>query len=71
MVLFGHDEYVLEAPAEQAPEAAEALSETMIVAAKPWLPDVKIKAPPTVSTVWSKAAKSKRDANGRLTTWLG
>jgi DNA polymerase I-like protein with 3'-5' exonuclease and polymerase domains len=69
MVLFGHDEYVLEAPADRAPEAAEALSETMISAAKPWLPDVRIKAPPTVSTVWSKAAKSKRDASGRLVVW--
>jgi DNA polymerase-1 len=66
---FVHDEIVLEAPEYRAAEAAEELSRLMVAAAQPWLPGVKIHAPPVLARCWSKGAKEIRDPGGRLVPW--
>lgn len=69
LVNFVHDEFILEAPEEYAPEAAERLVELMIEGAEPFLPDVPPLAEPVLMRQWSKKAKELRDDNGRLVPW--
>lgn len=70
-VLFGHDEILAEAPIERASEAGDELSHLMVAAALPWLPDVPcIKAEPAMHSIYTKSAKTRRDANGRLVEWV-
>lgn len=69
VVLFIHDEVILEAPAATAPEAAERLAEVMYEASKVWMPDLPLKSEPALMERWFKQAKTVRDANGRLKVW--
>lgn len=66
---FVHDEILLEARADVAPEAAERLAEVMRKASTVWMPDLPLGADPTLMTRWSKKAKTLRDASGRLLAW--
>lgn len=68
-IVFVHDEFICESPAETAPEAAEELARVMCAGAAEILPDVPIKAEPGVMRYWSKDAKSLRDEKGRLQAW--
>ncbi len=69
VVNYIHDELILEAPVERAAEAAEELSRLMVLGASTWIPDVKLSAEPCLMSVWSKDAKTLRDASGRLVVW--
>jgi len=69
IVNYVHDEFIVEAPIETAAEAAEELSRLMVLGAKEWIPDVRLQAEPCLMTVWSKDAKTIRDAAGRLMPW--
>ncbi len=64
-----HDEFIGETVESRAPEAAEELSRIMVAGAQPWIPDIKLNAEPCLMRVWSKNAKTLRDANGRLIPW--
>lgn len=68
IVNFVHDEFIIEAPEHRAHEAALELSEVMLAAAKPWLPNVKVKAEPETSRRWSKNSKAVWK-DGRLIPW--
>jgi DNA polymerase-1 len=70
IVLFGHDEFLLESPECIAPECGEALSEVMTSTADQWLPGVKIKAEPQLHYIWTKSAETRRDESGRLIPWI-
>jgi hypothetical protein len=68
--VFVHDELILEAPEETAPEAAERLSVLMVQGARMFLPDMPgLKAEPCLMRYWSKKAVTLRDDNGRLRVW--
>lgn len=69
VVMFTHDEFVLESPDYKAAECAEELARIMVEIGKLWLPDVTPKAEPCLMARWSKEAETKRDENGRLTPW--
>lgn len=64
-----HDEEMLEAPAERAPEAADRLVEVMIEKMQPIVPDVTVRAEPVLMERWYKDAETVRDENGRLQVW--
>lgn len=66
---FLHDEIMIEAEEDRAPEAAEELSRVMNAAALKYIPDVPIQSEPSISRCWYKDAKSVRDLNGRLLVW--
>lgn len=67
---FIHDEFVLSVPDDDgAHDAAIALADTMLDAAKKWIPDVRIKVEPMLVRRMSKHAKALYDARGRLTPW--
>lgn len=66
---FIHDEILLEAKEETAPEAAERLAEIMRAASKVWMPDLPLGSDPTLMSCWSKKAKTLRDDKGRLRVW--
>lgn len=68
VVNFIHDEFILECPENRAHEAARELSRVMVACAKPWLPDVQIKAPALLSRCWSNEAEPKY-VEGRLVPW--
>jgi hypothetical protein len=69
IVAFVHDEIILESPLDKAPDAAEELSRLMVQGAKEHMPDMLIRAEPCLMSVWSKAAQTLRDENGKLITW--
>lgn len=68
-VNFPHDEYILEAPEHRASECAMALRDLMEAHCKLYVPDVRLRADPCISRVWSKAAEGVYDSAGRLIPW--
>ena len=68
-VMFVHDEIIMEAPEDRAPEAAIELAKVMISAAQPWLPDVPVKASSALMRRWYKGAESVTDSSGRPVPW--
>lgn len=68
-IVFAHDELIGEALFNLAPEIAERVSATMDRRMKVYIPDVKVKAEPTIMTRWYKQAACVRDENGRLQLW--
>ena len=56
-VNFIHDEIIIEAPEGSAEDAAHRLAEVMISAGTEWVPDVPLRAEPTLMTHWSKNAE--------------
>ncbi len=69
IVNYIHDEFILEAPEERAAEAAEELSRLMVKGAGEWIPSIRLAAEPCLMRVWSKDAKTLRDAANRLMVW--
>ena len=56
IILFIHDEFVVEGPEETAHLWAEEVSRIMVEAMKFYTPDVAIKAPPALMKRWYKDA---------------
>lgn len=69
IVNYVHDEMIVEVDEDGASEAADELSRLMVKGAQKWIPDIVLKAEPCLMRVWSKDAKTIRDANGRLIPW--
>lgn len=68
MVLFIHDEFVIEGPEETAHLWAEETSRIMVEAMKVYVPDVEIKAPPALMRRWYKDADPVY-VDGKLVPW--
>jgi len=71
MVAFIHDEFVLEVP-EALPLAQAAVArlvEVMVEGMALYVPDVPIKAEPTLMRRWYKEAEPVWDADGKLLVW--
>jgi hypothetical protein len=70
LVLFLHDEFVLETPDnENAPRAAARLAEVMVEGMRYFTPDVKVKAEPLLMRRWYKGAEPRFNADGVLIPW--
>ena len=69
LMVFAHDESILEIPEEKAHEAAHRQAEIMVNEMRKFVPDVKVKAEPALMRHWSKSVTTKYDANGRLIPW--
>jgi DNA polymerase-1 len=65
---FLHDEIIIEAPEDRAPEAAEEMARVMIEVAERYMPDVPVSASPMLAARWSKDAERVVE-NGRLVVW--
>ena len=57
IVNFVHDSFMSECPEARAHDAGQELSRLMILAAKTWIPDIKMKAKPVIMRRWSKKAE--------------
>lgn len=71
-VAFVHDEIIIEAREDVAPEAVQRLADVMVEGANIYLPDVPIpraKLEPVLMRRWSKKAKPVVGADGRLIPW--
>lgn len=68
VVIFAHDELILEMPEEKAHEAALRQTELMVSAMKQYVPDVRVSAEPALMRRWYKDAK-KVVVDGRLVPW--
>lgn len=69
LMVFAHDETIVEMPEEKAHEAAHRQAEVMVTEMRRFVPDVKVKAEPALMRHWSKSVTTKYDANGRLIPW--
>jgi len=69
-VNFVHDEFIVEMPDDEwAHDRVTRMAEIMCEATRPWVPDVPLTAGPLLMRRWSKAAKDRYDAEGRLVPW--
>lgn len=68
VIVFAHDELILEMPEEQAHEAASRQTEVMIDAMRVFVPDVRVSAEPALMRRWYKDAKPVYEGN-RLVPW--
>lgn len=69
-----YDEIIAEIPERSegaAHEAAYRMAEVQRLGAQEWLPDVPVTCSPALSYRWSKDAKEKFNAEGRLVAWDG
>jgi DNA polymerase I-like protein with 3'-5' exonuclease and polymerase domains len=69
VVLFVHDELVLEVPEDRVHEAGQSLAHWMAYGANKLLTKVPISVEPVAMRYYSKKAKAVHDANGRLVPW--
>lgn len=69
VVAFVHDEIILEAPAAQAPQAADRLSQVMVDQMMRYTPDVQSRATPHIMERWYKDAEPAFDQDGVLIPW--
>lgn len=67
--LFVHDEILLEAPREQAAEAAKELERVMVEEYRKYTPDVLITVDAHLMDRWSKDAEATFDERGKLIPW--
>lgn len=65
VVLFIHDEFILEVPEARASSAARRLAEVMQAKMQAWLPDVPVTCGPVLARRWYKGAKAK-EIDGEL-----
>lgn len=65
VVLFIHDEFILEVPEARASAAARRLSEVMQAKMQAWLPDVPVTCGSVLARRWYKGAKAK-EIDGEL-----
>lgn len=68
LMVFAHDETILEIPEEKAHEAALRQAEIMVTQMKLFVPDVKVKAEPALMYRWDKDADAVYK-EGRLVPW--
>jgi hypothetical protein len=68
IVMFIHDEFVVEGPEETAHLWAEEVSRIMVEAMKYYVPDVRIEAPPALMRRWYKDADPVY-VDGKLVPW--
>ena len=68
LVLFAHDETILEMDEATAHEAAHEQATVMVECMKRFVPDVAVKAEPALMRRWSKSAEAKY-VDGRLVPW--
>jgi len=68
LLIFTHDETIVEMPEERAHEAAHRQADIMVAEMKKYVPDVRVKAEPALMRRWSKAAEPKY-VDGRLVPW--
>jgi DNA polymerase III epsilon subunit-like protein len=64
-----HDELVVEVPEAGASEAAERLSQLMVIGMQSVLKDVQIRAEPVLTRRWTKKAKAVKGPDGKLRVW--
>ena len=69
VVVFVHDEIILEVPIPQAHEASMEVVRLMNRELAAVCPDIPPKSEPTLMTRWIKMAEPKYDPQGRLTAW--
>jgi DNA polymerase I len=69
LVIFSHDETVLEIPRDLLHDAAYRQAEIMVEQMRTVVPDVIVKAEPAAMIRWSKDATTVHDADGRLVPW--
>lgn len=68
-IFFVHDEIIAEIPRRNMAAAGDRMAEVMVAAMREYVPDVTIKADPTLMEYWYKEAEMVRDANGVLGIW--
>ena len=68
LLVFTHDETILEIPEKRAHEAAMRQAEIMVEQMRVFVPDVKVKAEPALMTRWTKAAEAVY-VDGKLVPW--
>ena len=68
LMVFAHDETIVEMPEERAHEAAMRQAQIMVEEMRKFVPDVKVKAEPALMKNWSKSAEAKY-VDGRLVCW--
>jgi DNA polymerase I len=68
VLIFAHDELILEMPEERAHEAAHRQAEVMVAEMKKCVPDVRVSAEPALMRRWYKDAKAVY-TEGRLAAW--
>lgn len=69
LVVFVHDETLMELREAVAHECAWRQSELMVQGMKSFVPDVRIEAEPALMRRWMKGADKTLDRNGRLKPW--
>ncbi len=69
LLVFSHDETVLEIPEEKLHEASLRQAEVMVEQMRTVVPDVRVSAEPAAMKHWSKLAEAKYDSEGRLVAW--
>jgi len=68
-VMFIHDEIIIEAPEQQAAEAADELAAVMRAEMKKFTPNIPIKTTVAMMDRWYKDADEVRDSKGKLIKW--
>lgn len=68
LVVFAHDETIIEAPEELCHEAGHRQAQVMVEEMRKVVPDVLVSAEPAAMTRWWKEAEPVYE-NGRLTPW--
>lgn len=66
VVLFMHDEYLLEAPDDRCHEAGYEMADIAVNVMQTYTPDVPHRAAPAMMDRWRKGAATYHDHNGRL-----
>lgn len=68
LMVFAHDETILEIPEERAHEAAHRQAEIMVSEMRRFVPDVRVTAEPALMRRWDKDAEAVY-VDGRLQVW--
>lgn len=68
LIVFAHDETIIEVPEAKLTQAAARQTEIMIAEMKKFVPDVKVSAEPAAMTRWYKAAEPVF-VDGKLVPW--
>lgn len=69
LVVFAHDETILETPLEKLHDSAYLQAKIMVDEMRKVVPDVKVKAEPAAALYWYKEMETVHNAEGRLIPW--
>lgn len=69
LMVFAHDETIVEIPEEHAHEAAHRQAEIMVMEMRKFTPDVRVTAEPALMRRWYKSAAAKFDESKKLVPW--